>query len=178
MHRDRKKEILSDERVQAAQKAGRGGRVRSEEETAAASSVTVVGKSDSRAEASPAQNGSRKGVRISHVKSCVSANRLALAWLRHCAVAFTLCGEPVMVTEHGKGCAEPGWVCKQWATTGRCTRHIRQCARECAERQSMDSRVERAPGHWERPIEYSQFRCGCEERGGDGEQLDDVLVMC
>ncbi|CAK0786611.1 hypothetical protein CVIRNUC_009825 [Coccomyxa viridis] len=56
---DRKKEVLSDERVQAAQKAGRGGRVRSEQETAAASSVTVVGKSDSRAQASPAQNGSR-----------------------------------------------------------------------------------------------------------------------
>lgn len=57
--RDRTKEILSDERVQAAQKAGRGGRVRSEEESAAASSVTVVGKSDSRAQASPAQNGTK-----------------------------------------------------------------------------------------------------------------------
>ena len=53
------KEILADERVQAAQKAGRGGRVRSEEESAAASSVTVVGRSDSRAQASPAQNGSK-----------------------------------------------------------------------------------------------------------------------
>ena len=63
-HRDRKKEILSDERVQAAQKAGRGGRVRNEQETAAASSVTVVGKSDSRAQASPAQNGSRAEVGI------------------------------------------------------------------------------------------------------------------
>ena len=57
--RDRTKEILSDERVQAAQKAGRGGRVRSEEESAAASSVTVVGKSDGRARAAPAQNGSQ-----------------------------------------------------------------------------------------------------------------------
>ncbi|CAL5221994.1 g4282 [Coccomyxa viridis] len=55
----RTKEILSDERVQAAQKAGRGGRVRSEEESAAASSVTVVGKDDSRAQAAPAQNGSK-----------------------------------------------------------------------------------------------------------------------
>ena len=50
--------------MQAAQKAGRGGRVRSEQETAAASSVTVVGKSDSRAQASPAQNGSRAEVGI------------------------------------------------------------------------------------------------------------------
>jgi len=58
-YRDRKKEILSDERVQAAQKAGRGGRVRTEEESAAASSVTVVGKDDSRAQASPSQNGSK-----------------------------------------------------------------------------------------------------------------------
>lgn len=58
-YRDRKKEILSDERVQAAQKAGRGGRVRSEDESAAASSVTVVGKDDSRAQASPSQNGSK-----------------------------------------------------------------------------------------------------------------------
>ena len=61
MCRERKKEILSDERVQAAQAAGRGGRVRSEQETAAASSVTVVGRNDSRAQASPAQNSNGNG---------------------------------------------------------------------------------------------------------------------
>ena len=41
----------------------------------------------------------------------------------------------------------------------------------------MDSRVERSPGHWKWPIRDNQFRCGCEERGGDGEQLDDSLVV-
>ena len=40
---------------------GAGGAVRSEHETAAASSVTVVGRNDSRAQASPAQNGSGNG---------------------------------------------------------------------------------------------------------------------
>ena len=61
--RERTAEILSDERVQAAQAAGRGGRVRSETESAAASSVTVVG--DNRAEVSapgPAGNGARPQV--------------------------------------------------------------------------------------------------------------------
>ncbi|EIE22978.1 CIA30-domain-containing protein [Coccomyxa subellipsoidea C-169] len=55
---ERTAEILSDERVQAAQAAGRGGRVRSEEETSAATSVTVVG--DNRAQVSaPGQNGAQ-----------------------------------------------------------------------------------------------------------------------
>lgn len=45
-------EILSDDRVQSAIKSGRGGRVRSEQETGAASSVTVTG--DGRQGASPA----------------------------------------------------------------------------------------------------------------------------
>ncbi|CAL8465559.1 g5095 [Coccomyxa elongata] len=57
---ERTAEILSDERVQAARAAGRGGRVRSEEESAAASSVTVVG--DGRSEVS-LSNGSSKGAR-------------------------------------------------------------------------------------------------------------------
>ena len=171
--RERKKEILSDERVQAAQKAGRGGRVRSEQETAAASSVTVVGNSDSRAQASPAQNGSRGEVCTSIKSTCVSAHGLALGYLRHCAVAITLCGDPVIATERGKGCAEPEWFCKQRAAPGRSRRYIRQRARECAERQGMDCRVEGSPGHWEWPIRYKQLRCGCEERGGDGEQLDE-----
>ena len=61
MHRERKKEILSDDRVRAAQAAGRGGRVRTAQESAAASSITVAGKDDSRTQASPAalQNGSQ-----------------------------------------------------------------------------------------------------------------------
>ena len=59
-HRERTAEILSDERVQAARAAGRGGRVRSEEESAAASSVTVVG--DGRAEVS-SSHGSTNGAR-------------------------------------------------------------------------------------------------------------------
>ena len=59
--RERTAEILSDERVQAAQAAGRGGRVRSEEETSAAASVTVVG--DNRAQVSaPGQNGAQPQV--------------------------------------------------------------------------------------------------------------------
>lgn len=57
--RERTAEILSDERVQAARAAGRGGRVRDEAESAAASSVTVVG--DGRADvSSPGQNGAGK----------------------------------------------------------------------------------------------------------------------
>jgi uncharacterized protein YbjT (DUF2867 family) len=63
---DRTKEILSDDRVQSAIKAGRGGRVRSEQETGAAGSVTVTG--DGRPGASPApeappQNGSSESAR-------------------------------------------------------------------------------------------------------------------
>ena len=77
-----------------------------------------------------------------------------------------------MMTEHCKGCAEPEWVCKQRATPGRSTRYIRQRARECAERQSVDSRVEGTPGQRPRPIRYKQYRCGCRERGGDREQLE------
>ena len=63
MRRERTAEILSDERVQAAQAAGRGGRVRSESETAAAASVTVVGDSRERVSA-PANNGARPQVPI------------------------------------------------------------------------------------------------------------------
>lgn len=53
--RERQAEILADDRVVAAQRAGRGGRVRSPQETAAAASVTIVG--DGRADASPSTNG-------------------------------------------------------------------------------------------------------------------------
>ena len=49
-HRERQAEILADERVVAARAAGRGGRVRTPQETAAAASITLVG--DGRADAS------------------------------------------------------------------------------------------------------------------------------
>jgi hypothetical protein len=49
--RERQAEILADERVVAAREAGRGGRVRTPQETAAAASVTLVG--DGRGAASP-----------------------------------------------------------------------------------------------------------------------------
>ncbi len=69
--RERTAEILSDERVQAAQAAGRGGRVRSEEETSAAASVTIVG--DNRAQVSaPGQNGAQPQVCTTTLRPTIS----------------------------------------------------------------------------------------------------------
>ena len=50
--------ILNDDRVKAAREAGRGGRVRDEEETAAAGSLTPAG--DGRKEASAVAAGGQK----------------------------------------------------------------------------------------------------------------------
>ena len=77
-------EILSDERVQRAREAGRGGRVRDEEETAAASSLTQVG--DGREQASTGNGagpGNQNGAPADGESAETSGEATAREWIEN-----------------------------------------------------------------------------------------------